>query len=81
MNQLTRTLLLALVIPLHAFAQDKSPDEVYGERIEEARAEYRVAIAKQIRGAKIVEIALLRFDDVRKVDLFNDGAKNGDRSS
>ena len=72
MYQLTTTLLLTLVIPLNAFAQDKSPDEVYAERIETARAEYRVAIAKQIRGAKIVEIALLRFDDVRKVDLLND---------
>lgn len=72
MNQLTITFLLALVAPLVAFAQEKSPDEVYGERIEEARAAYRVAIAKQIRGAKIVEIALLRFDDVRKVDLVND---------
>jgi len=63
---------LLLLLPVGVCAQDKSPDEAYGERIDQARAAYRMAIAKQIRQAKIVEVVLLRFDDVRKVDLFND---------
>lgn len=63
---------LLLVVPVAASAQDKSPEEVYGERIEQARASYRVAIAKQIRQAKKVEVVLVRFDDLRKVGLFED---------
>lgn len=63
---------LLLVVPAAAFAQDKSPTQIYWERIEQARASYRVALAKQIRQAKRVEVVLLRFDDLRKVDPFDD---------
>lgn len=63
---------LLLIVPIGAIAQEKSPEDVYGERIAHARAAYRVAIAKQIRQAKIVEIVLLRFDGLRKVDAFDD---------
>lgn len=63
-------LLLSVTTP--ACAQNKSPDEVYAERIEQARASYRVAVAKQIREAKRVEVVLLRFDDLRKLDAPED---------
>ena len=45
-----------------ADAHGKDPKEVYQSRIEAARKEYRVAIAKQIRAAKSLDICLLRFD-------------------
>ncbi|TWU51537.1 hypothetical protein Poly59_31290 [Rubripirellula reticaptiva] len=65
------TLTLA-VLPLLASAQDTSPRNAYESRIETARHEYRKAISKQIRSAKSVELVLLRFDDVKKPDPFND---------
>jgi len=64
--------VLLLVVPVAASAQEKSPDDAYGERIDQARTLYRVAVAKQIRQAKIVEVVLLRFDDLREADLLED---------
>lgn len=63
---------ILLAVSAAASAQEKSPEEIYRARIEQARASYRVAIAKQIRQAKKVEVVLLRFDDLRKIDLFED---------
>jgi hypothetical protein len=64
--------LLVTVTTAAASAQDKSPSQVYGERIEQARIEYRAAIAKQIREAKKVEVFLLRFDDLVERGLEDD---------
>lgn len=64
--------VLIIVLSADVFAQEKSPDEVYDERIEDARDAYRVAIAKQIRQANFVEVVLLRFDDLREIDLAED---------
>ena len=64
--------LILLVASSAVSAQDKSPDEAYDERIEQARALYRVAIAKRIRRSKIVEVVLLSFDDLREADLLED---------
>jgi len=63
---------LLLLATTTALAQERSPAEVYGQRIEEARALYRRAIAEQIRHAQKVEIVLLRFDDLRKIDPSED---------
>ncbi len=72
MNPLATTLLVALCLPWQALAQAQSPEKVYDDRIREARAEYRVALARRIRGAKAVEVFLLKFDDVRKENIVED---------
>lgn len=72
MYKLTIAIFIASFLQANVFAQSKSPREVYSERIQAARTEYRVAIAKQIRAAKVVEVFLLKFDDVRKEDVLND---------
>ena len=54
-----------LVVPGSTSAQEKSPDEVYLKQVEKARIAYRVALAEQIRQAKVVDVFLLRFDDLR----------------
>jgi hypothetical protein len=64
--------LLLLAIPLLASAQDVSPQDAYETRVDNARKEYRRAIAKLIRESSAVELVLLRFDDVKKLDPFDD---------
>jgi len=59
-------LLMVLATTGAVQAQEKPPEETYGERVEEARAEYRMAMASQIRKAKYVELLLLRFDDMKE---------------
>jgi len=72
--------VLLLVVPVASYAQDKSPDEAYRERIDQARAEYRVAISNQIRRAKLVEVVLLRFDDLMEDQVFEDRLLQDDLS-
>lgn len=63
---MNRTLIfLLMTIPILAPAQEVSPEAIYQQHIDKARADYRKAIAKKIRDAKEVELLLLRFDDVK----------------
>lgn len=55
---------LPLVAVGISVAQEPSAADRFYDRIDAARAEYRQAVAEEIRNATEVEILLLRFDDV-----------------
>lgn len=68
-----RILTLSLVfLSSSSFAQGPSPKDRYDSRIEAAQREYRKEVAQQIRSAMSVDLLLLRFDDVKEPDPFND---------
>ncbi|MEM6690617.1 MAG: hypothetical protein AAF664_14375 [Planctomycetota bacterium] len=65
------TLLMASLSAL-ASAQEVSPSDNYESQIAHVRIRYRQEIAKQIHSASVVELVLLRFDDLKEAGPFND---------
>lgn len=70
-------LSVIILAPLFALGQDPGQaEDEYVARVRDARDKYRKAVAALIRKAEVVELAVLRFDDVREPKEFGaDGSR------